>query len=73
MTDYTEVPKASKQSKIRALLRFSSEVLSSAKRTLRATDCLRQKKKKKNLHYSKNTVFFIGSNDIVTPQSTYTS
>lgn len=72
MTDYTEVPKASKQSKIRALLRFSSEVLSSAKRTLRATDCLRQKKKK-NLHYSKNTVFFIGSNDIVTPQSTYTS
>lgn len=47
MTDYTEVPKASKQSKICALLRFSSEVLSSAKRTLRATDCLRQKKKKK--------------------------
>lgn len=37
MTNYTDVPKAHEQSKTCALLYFLSEVLSSAKRILRAT------------------------------------
>lgn len=68
MTNYTDVPKASEQLKICALQHFLSEVLSSANRILRATDL---KKIKHSSCYSKNTIFFIGSKCIVTPQSTY--
>lgn len=71
MTNYANVPKISEQKYVPYYI-FLIEALSSAKRILRATD-FKKKPNQQFLHDGKNTIFFIKSNYIITPQSMYTS